>query len=249
LGAKTIRVAGNYDDAHAKAEEESKQSGWFFVGDAHSRESVDVPRHILHGYSVLASELLDAWESESPPTHLFVPAGSGLLAAAITAALMLEYGAQRPRVIVVQPHAADALLQSVTAQRRVPAKGDLSTLMDGLSVRDVSQIAWTLLQTSLYACVTISDYAAMQGLAAVANPSDSDPLLQVGETGIAALAGLLAVALHQPARERLELAESSRVAVIASEGISDPVTLGKLTTESGSKSSDTRGDWTGPFSP
>lgn len=221
FGADVVRVPGNFDASVVRARTAAEREGWIIVGEVSQPDWPDVPRHILHGYSVLGSELI-ADMGQRRATHVFVSAGSGKLAAGITAALWLKYGHDRPRVVVVQPHRADCVYQSALARRRTAAAGDLVTIMDGLSVGQVSPLAWPFLRGGAAAGITISDEAAIRALQRLARPHGDDPPVELGETGVAAFAGLLAVAAHPEARRQLQLDEASRVIAIGCEGVTDP---------------------------
>jgi diaminopropionate ammonia-lyase len=221
FGAQVVRVPGNFDSSVIAARATAEREGWIMVGEVAPRDWPDVPRHILHGYSVLGAELIAA-SSERRPTHVFVSAGSGKLAAGIVAALWLKYGSDRPRVVVVQPHSADCVYQSALARNRTPAAGDLVTLMDGLAVGQVSVLAWPILRGGAAASITISEESAIRALRRLARPQPGDPVVELGETGVAAFAGLLAVAANPEARRLLQLNETSQVIAIGCEGVTDP---------------------------
>lgn len=222
LGADVVRVPGNYDESLRRAVADAQREGWIVIGEVPPAAWPDVPRQVLHGYAVLGAELAESWAASRPPTHVFVSAGSGKLAAAVTAALWLEYGERRPSVVVVQPHTADCVYQSGLARQRAPAAGNLVTLMDGLSVGQVSPLAWPLLASGAAAFMTIPDSTAVQALRALARPSGGDPPVELGETGVAAIAGVLATAANDEARQALQLDADSRVVAIGCEGVTDP---------------------------
>jgi diaminopropionate ammonia-lyase len=233
FGADVVRVPGNFDQTLIRARQDAEREGWILIGEPASPRSANVPRHTLHGYSVLGQELIDAAEVEAPPTHVFVSAGGGKLAAGVIAAWWLRAGDQRPRIVVVAPHRADSPLRSVAAGQRVPAEGDLTTLMDGLSVGQISPLAWPLLDGGAAAVVTISDRIATHALRILAHPMPPDAIVELGETGVAALAGLLAVSAEPQARKLLGLDHESRVIAIGCEGVTDPVIYRKLVDGSG----------------
>src|SRR5204863_5831781 len=109
FGATVVRVPGTYDDALERCMEDAGREGGFVVSDLPMPAYPDVPRHTLHGYSVLASELADSWGRDRDrdlPSHLFVSAGIGSLAAAVVGRLWQRFGDKGPRVIVVEPLAA-----------------------------------------------------------------------------------------------------------------------------------------------
>jgi diaminopropionate ammonia-lyase len=233
FGADVVRVPGNFDQTLIRARQDAEREGWILIGEPASPRSANVPRHTLHGYSVLGQELIDAAGMDAPPTHVFVSAGSGKLAAGVVAAWWLRAGAQRPRIVVVAPHRADSPLRSVAAGQRVPAEGDLMTLMDGLSVGQISPLAWPMLDGGAAATVTISDAIAIEALRILAHPVPPDPVVELGETGVAAFAGLLAATAEPEARELLGLDHDSRVIAIGCEGVTDPVIYRKLMDGSG----------------
>jgi diaminopropionate ammonia-lyase len=158
---------------------------------------------------------------------VFVSAGSGKLAAAVVAAWWLCTGARRPRIAIVAPQRADSPLRSVAAGKRVPAEGDLTTLMDGLSVGLISALAWPLLDGAA-AALTISDAVAIAALRMLAHPVAPDPVVELGETGVAAFAGLLAASAQPQACRLLGLDEQSRVVAIGCEGVTDPAIYRQL---------------------
>jgi diaminopropionate ammonia-lyase len=224
FGAETVRIAGNYDSAHAAADEFAKRPGWILVADSPGGPNPDAARRILHGYSVVGAELLRSVAAgETPtPTHLFVPAGSGLMAAGLTARLSLQPPATRPRVVVVEPAASDSVVQSLQSGARTPANGAMTTFMDGLSVRWVSETAWPILERRVFAGLAVCDTTALYALRMLVTPPNNDPGVDAGETGVCAFAGLIAAARTNAARSLLELDEYSRVVVVVSEGCTDP---------------------------
>jgi diaminopropionate ammonia-lyase len=233
FGAEVVRVRGNFDQSLIRARHDAEREGWILVGESASPRSANAPRHTLHGYSVLGQELIDADEMVAPPTHVFVSAGSGKLAAGVVAAWWLRAGDQRPRVVVVAPHQADSPLRSVAAGNRVPAEGNLTTVMDGLSVAQISTLAWPMLDGGAAATVTISDSIAIEALRILAHPVPPDPVVELGETGVAAFAGLLAASAEPQARKLLGLDHESRVIAIGCEGVTDPVIYRTLVDGSG----------------
>ena len=61
------------------------------------------------------------------PTHVFLQAGVGGLAAAVTAHLWETLGPRRPVVTVVEPAEADCLFESALAGSESPSRGSLKT--------------------------------------------------------------------------------------------------------------------------
>jgi diaminopropionate ammonia-lyase len=136
-GAQVRRLPGTFDDAVRKAASDAAAQGWHVVSDTSADGSFEAPRDVMQGYCLIADEALS--QCAGIPSHVFVQGGVGGLAAATCAYLWERCGAQRPRLIVVEPHAADCILRSVRAGRPTPAEGALDSIMGGLSCGEVSR--------------------------------------------------------------------------------------------------------------
>jgi diaminopropionate ammonia-lyase len=156
------------------------------------------------------------------PTHLFVQGGVGGLPAAVCAHLWEDWGAQRPRFVVVEPERADCLYRSAEAGRPVVVPGPHDTVMAGLACGEVSLLAWEVLAQGADAFLAIPDAAATDAMRLLADGVGGDAPLVAGESGVAGLAGLLCALGDEGARRTLELGPESRVLLIGSEGATDP---------------------------
>jgi diaminopropionate ammonia-lyase len=222
FGAEVVRVAGDFDASLAAAAAAAEAGRTMLVADLPWRGSDAIPRDILAGYSVLAGELAEA------PTHLFVAAGNGSLAAATAARLWLDHGAARPVVVAVEPVASDAVRRSLAAGERVVLAEGEGSVMDGLVVRAPSALCWPVLRDAVDAGLAIGDGVAVEVLRAAARDGWGDGGLEIGETGIAALAGLVAAAGDAGMRAALGLGPASRVVAIACEGVTDRAVFDRL---------------------
>jgi diaminopropionate ammonia-lyase len=218
LGARIIPVDGSYDDAVALAAKRAEEEGWRVVSDTAYPGYDDIPRHIMHGYTVLAREALEQLPGGTPPTHVFLQAGVGGLAAAVTAFLWEALGPRRPWVTVVEPSEADCLFETALTGRLSPSRGSLGTAMSCLACRDPSTLAWQILEGGADAFLTVPDYAAEETVTLLARGLGRDPPIGSQPSGVAGLLGLMA-ALFEPAlSEQLSLGENSGVLIIGSEG-------------------------------
>jgi len=221
-GAEVVRVPGNYDDAVRHAAAEAARHGWFVVSDTSYAGYRDVPVDVMHGYGVMAAEILRQVPVGEVPTHVFAQVGVGALAAAICAKLWLAWGPRRPRFVAVEPERADCLLQSIAAGRPMAVHGGLETVMAGLACGEVSELAWEILREGTDVVLALGDDWALEAVRAAANPRDGDPVIVAGETGGAGLAALLALRDRPDLRAGLGLDASSRVLLLGSEGDTDP---------------------------
>jgi len=220
-GAEVVRVPGNYDDSVRHAAEQAAMNGWTVVSDTTYEGYRDIPVDVMHGYGVMAREIARQYAG-APPTHVFVQAGVGALAASVCASFWLEWGERRPALVVVEPVRADCFFQSALAGRPVAVGGDLETVMAGLACGEVSPLAWEIVAAGAQAFAVVDDRFALDGVRRFAMPAGGDPAIVSGETGAAGLAALLAVLPQAPMREALGLDAHSRVLLLGSEGDTDP---------------------------
>ncbi len=221
FGACVDRVAGNYDDSVRHAAQQAHKHGWHVVSDTTYEGYRDIPIDVMHGYGVMAREIIDAFGHE-PPTHVIVQAGVGAFAASVCASFWLAWKAKRPRFVVVEPKAADCLFQSAMASRLVAVPGELETVMAGLACGEVSPVAWEILADGANDFARIDDDFALQGMRRLAQPAPGDVAVVSGETGAAGLGLLLAVQDQRDLRQALGLDQHSRVLLLGSEGDTDP---------------------------
>lgn len=225
-GAAVVRTQGNYDDAVRQADRDAHDQGWFVISDTSYPGYLDVPRDVMQGYQVMVDEAATAltrW-----PTHVFVQAGVGGLAAAVCAYFWERDGQRRPHFIVVEPDRADCLLQSARAGHPVAVTGALDTLMAGLACGEVSLLAWEILGAGADAFCTVTDDAAVAVMRLLARPQGSDPAIVAGESAVAGLAAAMGAMQDPATRTALALDAHSRLLVFGSEGDTDPVLYREL---------------------
>ena len=84
-GAEVIRTAGTFDDAVRKAGETAKEQGWHVIPDTSDGTAIEAPRNVMQGYTLMAAEAIEQLPENRAPTHLFLQAGVGGMAAAACA--------------------------------------------------------------------------------------------------------------------------------------------------------------------
>jgi len=228
LGARVSRVAGTYDDALRALAAAATEHGWAVVSDQAYPGHEATPRDIMQGYAIVAHEALAQWDSEAPPTHVFVQAGVGGFAAAVCGHLWEHYGAARPRFVCVEPLTADCLYRSAVAGRMTRVPGDLATVMACLSCGEASSLGWEILDRGTSAFLAVSDEAAIAAMKCLAFPGSGQPPLVAGESGAAGLAGLMVACAQASSRRDIGLDERSRILLFATEGATDPQAYGEL---------------------
>jgi diaminopropionate ammonia-lyase len=223
LGAEVVRTPGVYDDSVRAAASAAAEKGWELVSDTTFPGHEQVPLTVMQGYAVLMMESLDELRARrlGLPTHLFVQAGVGGLAAALTAYLWEALGDEAPVVVVVEPANAACLFRSALAGRAETAPGNLD-VMAGLACGEVSEVAWRILSVAADAFMVIDDASAIEAMRLLAEGAYGAPPIVAGESATAGLAALLALARHPSERRVVDLTPQSRVLVIGTEGATDP---------------------------
>ena len=216
FGADVVRVPGNYDDAVREADRCARTNGWFVVSDTSYPGYTEVPRDVMQGYRLMADEAADQWTGQ-PPTHVFIQAGVGGAAAAVSVQMRARFE-PAPALIVVEPERAACLFESARAGAASVVHGDLETIMAGLACGESSLLAWQELERSANAFMSIPDEAAVDALCRLA-----DDGIAIGESGVAGLAGFLLAMADPGSRDALVLTRDSRVLLFGTEGVTDPV--------------------------
>ncbi|MEO3804685.1 pyridoxal-phosphate dependent enzyme [Nonomuraea sp. B1E8] len=227
LGAEVRRSGRHYDDSMAAALRTAEERGWRLVSDSSWEGYTAVPLDVMRGYTVLFDEVSGLGESSSAaepagdgpdegpgaPTHVFVQAGVGGLAAAAAGYVRDRWGEQ-PKMIVVEPEGAPCLLESARAGKPVRIRGGHTTL-GRLDCLEPSLIAHRLLSHLADLYMTITDEEADAAVRLLSGHG-----VALSPCGAAGAAGLLE--LSDASRRALGVDERSRVLLVGTEGPVEP---------------------------
>jgi len=216
--AQVIRITGNYDESVRQAAVDATVHGRVIISDTSYEGYTEIPANVALGYTVMLSEIVEQLKDEIP-THVFIQAGVGGLAAAVCGYFWDLWAEQRPRFVVVEPEAANCLQESAKAGELKVVEGDLETLMAGLACGEVSQIAWQILDQGVDDFITLSEDSVAPCMQAL---EQNSPSIEAGESAVAGLAACLVAAQQPQWRDALGLNEQSRVLVLGTEGATDP---------------------------
>lgn len=227
-GAEMIRVDGNYDDSVRQAAEVSAEKGWTVVSDTSWPGYERIPGLVMQGYTAIVREALR--QLPQPPTHVFVQAGVGGIAAALAGHLAIVLGDARPTFIVVEPARAACVVAAAQAGRVVKVEHDQPTVMAMLECYEASAVAWRVLARVADAFMTVDEDEAVAVMRRLARPTGGDPVIVSGESGGVGLAGLIRAVADNSAA--LGLDGQSRVLLINTEGATDPHRYAELVGQS-----------------
>lgn len=226
FGAEIVRFDGTYDESVVEAARVAAERGWTVVSDTSWDGYERIPGLVMQGYTAIIREALR--QLPAPPTHVFVQAGVGGIAAASAAHLALALDEARPVFTVVDPARAACLFESARAGQPTKVAPGEPTVMAMLDCYDPSPLAWRVLSRAADAFMTVEDDVAVEAMNRLARPVGGDPAIVAGESGAAGFAGLLAALRDPQARAALKLDAGSRVFAIVTEGATDPERYAEL---------------------
>lgn len=200
LGAKVIRHGADYEASMEGAATMAADKGWTLLSDSSWPDYVTLPHRLMEGYTALMLET--GAQMKSPPTHIFLQAGVGGLAAACAAKARDMWG-DTPHITVVEPENAPALYDCIAAGDFVTAKGPESA-MGRLDCKEASLIALQGLSRDADAFMLISEDQGAYGAQLA-----TDHGYPASPSGAAGLAGCAAGA---------PLGPDAKVLIVLSEG-------------------------------
>ena len=219
-GADIIRVNGNYDDSVHEAARVAEEKNWVTVSDTSWPGYERIPGFVMQGYTALLTEALK--QMPEPPTHVFVQAGVGGIAAAVAGHFSVVFGNDRPFFVVVDPSRAACLYESARAGQAVKVDHGEATVMAMLECYEPSLVAWRILSHTADAFMTVDDDDAIDAMKILANPMGADRAIVAGESGGVGLAALMKISSHDDLRQKIKLDAHSRIFLINTEGATDP---------------------------
>ncbi len=160
----------------------------------------------MQGYTAMVREALA--QMEEPPTHVFVQAGVGGVAAAVAGHLAILFAQKRPMFIVVDPARAACLYETAKANKPVKIAHGEPTVMAMLECYEPSRVAWRVLSHVADGFMTVDEDDAVAIMRRLARPVGGDPAIVSGESGGVGLAGLIKICRHHELRDRLGLARN-----------------------------------------
>jgi diaminopropionate ammonia-lyase len=226
FGAEIRRIDGSYDDSVRIAADSADKEGWIVVSDTSWEGYEAIPLTVMQGYTATIGEAIDALAE--PPTHIFVQAGVGGLAAAVAAYASQRLGPRAPKIVVVEPERAACLFASAKAGKPVTIPHGEPTVMAMLECATPSPIAFEILSALADGFATLREDQATDVMKRLANPLGGDAPIVAGESGGTGLAGFLACNTDPSAHAHLGLGPASRILVFNSEGATDPAIYARI---------------------
>lgn len=229
IGADAEVTEMNYDDTVQYAAEQAKRNGWVLMQDTAWEGYTEIPLNIMRGYTTIISEVQAQLgrSSLAEVSHVVLQAGVGSFAGAMAAALYKVTDGIPPKIIIVEPEAADPIFRSAASDSGKPVRvhGEMNTVMTGLSCGAPSVIGWDILKSTVDHFVSCDDTASDKGMRMYGRPPGEDPSIVSGASGAVPF-GFLAEVMtndkYSELKKHMELDESSKVLLFNTEGNTDP---------------------------
>ena len=212
-GAAITWVQGCYDDAVETAAAAALAGAGILVADTAADHTDPVIEDVMTGYSVIASEIRRQAEraGHHRPTHIFVQAGVGGLAAAMTA--LKPWMAGSADFIVVEPERAACVSAGIAAGRPVRVPLERATSAEMLACGQASTPALQLLRRHAARTMTVQEATLIESpslLRAYGGPATTP-------SGAAGLAGLVNALRSGRTASDFNLTAASRVLILITE--------------------------------
>jgi diaminopropionate ammonia-lyase len=214
-GAEIVWIEGSYDDAVDAAFRAVERGEGLLISDTSPHDDDPVTAYIMAGYGLMADEITSQLQerNEPPPTHLFVQAGVGGLAAALGRGLCETHGL-KCRIVVVEPAGVDCVGDALRRGTIERLPGDLHTAAEMLSCGEPSAPAITILKRLQADAISVSERELIDAVD-FANLFRGPPTTPSGATG---LAGFMSALPGTKRAEELQVDSRSRILWIATEG-------------------------------
>ncbi|MEC8701744.1 MAG: diaminopropionate ammonia-lyase [Pseudomonadota bacterium] len=191
LGVTVVRSGANYEQSMHAATADCA-NGEILLSDSAWEGYSQIPSLVMEGYTVIAEEMRAGFQAEGLwPTHVFLQAGVGGLAAAITSHIRSLWPHQ-PTITVVEPDAAACLMESHQRGILTEVNGPISS-MGRLDCKLPSTLAFDILHRQADHFVCISDLAAKRAVQYLATHQ-----LRTTPSGAAGVAAVLGAAGQNP---------------------------------------------------
>lgn len=186
LGAEVVRTGMSYDDSVDAAANYAESSGALHLADGSWEGYAERPALVMEGYTILAEEVRKDCEASGEwPETVYLQAGVGGLAAAVSFMIRKSWPVQ-PKIVIVEPTHAPCLAESAKLGKPTTVSGEVSNMVR-LDCKKPSLLALEALNELdvTYAQVTDADAAgAASALASLG--------FQTSPSGAAGFAALLA---------------------------------------------------------
>lgn len=217
----------NYDECVRMADAYAKENNGVMVQDTSWEGYEEIPRWIMQGYMTMAYEAYNQMKAQGTlPTHVFLQAGVGSLAGAVTGFFANMMGEDKPVITIVEPHKANCLFRTADADDGELhfVTGDMDSIMAGLCCGEPVTIGWPILAAYADYFLSVDEEYAAHGMRLLGNALAGDEKIVSGESGAVTsgvVSKLMSLESLKDIKEKIGLDENSVVLCISTEGDTD----------------------------
>lgn len=160
-GAEVVRAGADYEASMQAALTDAAETGAILLSDSSWPDYWRIPALVMEGYTLMAEEMRTALTvaggEQDPdwPTHVFLQAGVGGLAAALAHQIRQSWPVQ-PELVVVEPDRAACLAAGADAGYALEIAGPVSN-MGRLDCKQASALALDVLTAARVTYQAVSD--------------------------------------------------------------------------------------------
>ena len=232
LGATAEITDFNYDDTVRFAAETARKNNFVLVQDTTLPDYEKIPGWVMQGYLTMALESVEQLNN-IVPTHIFLQAGVGSMAAALAGFYADFYCDKKPIITIIESNKADCIYRTARANdgKLHKVSGSMNTIMAGLACGEVCSIAWDLLRSTAENYISMPDYIAAKGMRILANPLGNDSKIISGESGASSFGFICELMQNESLdylREEFNINQESKIFCISTEGDTDKLNYRKI---------------------
>jgi len=219
-----------YSEVIVELLKDAGKNDWEVIQDTTWKTGYNVPIWIMQGYMTLLLEVKESLEKigENAPSHIFIQAGLGSLAASVIGMVKNSMPKNMPKFILVENENVSSIFYSAKLSDGMPHSEDerkespeLKTL--GVAHGAINEVAWEIIKSHADFFVKCPNWVHARGMRILA--ASKEAAITAGASGGLTM-GLLSVILEREKfsdlKEALELNEESRILVINTDGLSNP---------------------------
>jgi diaminopropionate ammonia-lyase len=223
LGGTVVVTDYSYDWCVREVNRLSAEKGWIAVPDTAGEGDAKVASWVMQGYATMAAEAI-AQLGEIRPTHMFLQAGVGSMAAAMAGVFANRLKEQCPKIYILEPHQAACYYESGAAgdgdARSV--EGALDSIAAGLSCGVPNPVSWKIIKSIADGFFSVDDALTANGMRILGNPLEKDPRVIAGESGAIATGLIDELMRNRPdLAKTIGLDDQSSVIAFSTEGDTD----------------------------
>ena len=227
----------NYDDCVRLAEKYARENSGILIQDTSWENYEEIPKNIMKGYMTMALEAYEELkEKDMLPSHIFLQAGVGSLATAITGFFRNVMKEEAPKIIIVEANKANCIYKTAKANdgKLHSVKGNLDSIMAGLNCGEVVSIGWPILEAYIDYFISVDDFYSAIGMRVLGNTIGNDRKIISGESG-AVTSGVVYKLMTDESlkeyKEEIGLDKNSIVLCFSTEGDTDKLSYRKIVWE------------------